>query len=366
MQTSYTGLATQFWYLYHQEEVNTGVYYIQNAQTRRYADLYGPSTADGAAIQQWDLNRNNGTSISAWRKWEFELQDDLYYTIKNVYSGKYLGIDESTSPPTIKQYSSQTANNVRWKIYTIPNKTDPSSKKTKYTLTPKGYDYAPFSSVLSITTGENNLGTPLCLYPYVNNTDTRDEWMLFGDMQYVGTVSEWNSDSTTVAYWNQNVVFNHRILGTTENDMSGAFSSALNQWDSALPITLSTTDQQTQATIVCYSGTVDAITDTFEAENRMPNNPSVAGMTIASSTTEAFISFQNEIKYLKRMTFAYLYVYDRTAVISIMIHEMGHALGYQGHSTNSFHIMREEESNIVTLSDSEKNHLSQAYSFDRS
>lgn len=42
-------------------------------------------------------------------------------------------------------------------------------------------------------------------------------------------------------------------------------------------------------------------------------------------------------------------------------HEMGHALGWSGHSGNSSDIMYAYGSSITTLTTNEKNHLSQVY-----
>lgn len=356
IQSSFSNDINQFWYLYHQEFIASDIKYIQNVQTRRYADLRGPSTSAGAVIQQWDLNRDNSSAISSWRKWIFELQDDYYYTIKNIYSGKYLGIDTSTSPVSIKQYSAGTADNVRWKVFTH-SETDESTHKNKYVLTPKGYGYEPFSHVLSVADSSNSLGTSLHLLLYNHDTNDRDEWIFSEDIEYYGSIPAWNSDGISVAYWNKNVALYLKTLGNVDNSLS--LSIAREQWDSAIPISLSIASSQSRADIICYNGSRTEVNE----ELNISNKPHVLGMCVGDSTRIAFVNFGNEIKYLKQVTNVYCYVYNDQRLHCIMTHEIGHALGYLDHSTFQSDIMQPGAQMNYVLSDREKDHLAQGYNF---
>lgn len=65
------------------------------------------------------------------------------------------------------------------------------------------------------------------------------------------------------------------------------------------------------------------------------------------------------------MAKAIIYIPDfglsKTAQENVLIHELGHALGYAGHSENNADVMFKDANGSTTLSANETNHLKQIY-----
>ena len=167
------------WKLYMQENIASGTYFVQNAYTRKYMDLYGPDTSNGTIFHQWDINANNLSSISNWRKFQISRGSDLYYTIKNVYSNKYVSLDPNDN--SIRQISSAN-DNAKFKFY--------KNENGEYYIVPKGYGYDPYSYSLSVSTTSNMNGTPLTL---ASVNSQRPSWILHSATKtYIGRIYTWD------------------------------------------------------------------------------------------------------------------------------------------------------------------------------
>ena len=144
--------------------IKDGIYYIQNAGTERYMDVEGPSTAEGAIIQQWDFHTGKQA------KWRITKQSDGYYTIQSVYSDKYVGVENGYlyDGVPIKQYASNTGTNTRWG-FSI-------SSSGNYIITAKSTGTE--NRVLSVPLDANGNGTDLIQRTYSNDSNYRDEWIL--------------------------------------------------------------------------------------------------------------------------------------------------------------------------------------------
>lgn len=68
-----------------------GTYFIGNKQTGKYMDLGGAGTADGTNIQQWDFHGG------VQSQWNITLDQYGYYLIQSAYTGKYVGVENSSS-----------------------------------------------------------------------------------------------------------------------------------------------------------------------------------------------------------------------------------------------------------------------------
>ena len=135
-----------------------GTYFIQNAETEKYADIEGPSKAEGAIIQQWAFSTANQ------KKWIIEhvSGSDGYVRIKSVYSGLYIGVDPS-STTTVRQYSTKNDYTL-WKIQL--------TSSDNLTFTNKAT-----STVLSSPSSSSN-GANLTMVTYTNNSAYKDEWRI--------------------------------------------------------------------------------------------------------------------------------------------------------------------------------------------
>jgi len=141
-----------------------GTYFIQNAETEKYADIEGPSKAEGAIIQQWAFSTANQ------KKWVIEhvSGSDGYVRIKSVYSGLYVGVD-SGSTTTVRQYSTENDYTL-WKVQL--------TSSDNLTFTNKAT-----STVLSSPSSSSN-GANLTMVTYTNNSAYKDEWRMCENVSF--------------------------------------------------------------------------------------------------------------------------------------------------------------------------------------
>ncbi len=132
-------------------------YFIQNVATKKYMDVEGPSTAEGAIIQQWKYSTANQ------KKWIFTRTTDGYFTIKSRYSNKYVGVD-STNTSVIRQYASQS-NYTLW--YFV------GTDSGNYALHCKA---SAVTGVLASPSDTVDNGEDLTTTAYTDDTNYRDEW----------------------------------------------------------------------------------------------------------------------------------------------------------------------------------------------
>lgn len=195
----------------YSKTIEDGTYYIQNAGTGRYMDVEGPSTSEGANIQQWDFHTDNQ------EKWIIARQSDGYYTIKSLYSGKYLGVENNSiyNNAAIKQYTSGSGSGTRWGFSV--------SDSGNYIITAKSAGLN--NRVLSVPLDTNNNGTNLIQYSYSDDTNSNDEWILhslnikytnYYDSSFVGKNAMINNISAAVSF--ANTVYSNLCGITMEMD----------------------------------------------------------------------------------------------------------------------------------------------------
>ncbi|MBQ3012783.1 MAG: RICIN domain-containing protein [Clostridia bacterium] len=132
--------------------------FLENVATGKYVDIEGPSTAEGAFIQQWQFN---GKLQS---KWLFEVQSGGYFTIKSPYSHLYVGVDP-TNTEYIRQYDS-IENNTLWKFV--------ETSSGNYKLVCKSLEVSGY--VLATQSQTSGNGSNLMMTPYNDDTNYSDEW----------------------------------------------------------------------------------------------------------------------------------------------------------------------------------------------
>ena len=134
-------------------------YYLQNVGTKRCMDIEGPSTAEGAIIQQWDF------STATQKKWIFTRESGGYFTIKSAYSNKYVGVD-STNTSVIRQYATKS-DYTKWYFE--------STESGRYAIYCKA---SAVTGVLASPTATSSNGVNLTTATYTDDTVYRDEWVV--------------------------------------------------------------------------------------------------------------------------------------------------------------------------------------------
>lgn len=177
----------------------------------------------------------------------------------------------------------------------------------------------------------------------------------------LGTLSYWYSDSDTIGRWDESSinVNTNRLNSNNTFYFLVAMVHALGQWSTPTGITLTKTT--TTGPIVYYGGTKAEI-DTLGLFT-LP--ASATGATGTTNTTEGTWTYGSTTKTGLKTTYAYGCIVDngRTAdeYKKTATHELGHALGWKGHSSTTTDVMYSQPSSVTTLTSRDKNHLSQVY-----
>ncbi len=96
--------------------VPAGTYCIRNIGSGLYVDLEGPSTAEGANIQQWTYHTGSQA------KWLVSYVGSGYYTIKSAYSGKYVAVSNGSQSNGAAIVQTATLSNAcHWQIVKTRN-----------------------------------------------------------------------------------------------------------------------------------------------------------------------------------------------------------------------------------------------------
>ncbi|MBQ7603986.1 MAG: RICIN domain-containing protein [Clostridia bacterium] len=153
--------------------IASGTYFIENINAGKYIDVEGPSTANGAAMQLWELTG------ASQRKWIIQIGSDGYFRVKSKYSLKYMRVTTSGSSPgeTITQYSTSSVNGAKWALMRT---------------SAGNYAFVPASSTDSLVVlnapGASN-GYDLNTATYTANLDYKDEWKLYDVNSIYGSKS---------------------------------------------------------------------------------------------------------------------------------------------------------------------------------
>ncbi len=353
-----------FWSLYkHSIDYNTDgtiktdivTNYIQNIETKRLPAPYGPYMDEGTRIHQWEFGAYDVF------KWVFEYNtNDYSYSIKNLYTQKYLGYSSTTDESGnnyIEQYASNTGENTKWRLYI--------SNSGNLVFSPKSS--APFSKTISIDPPYNDYGSYLKLVTDIYDDNYKDEWKLFVAHEYAGSIDDyWYSDDDFAGYWDRTVkVYTKKLDSPANFDFSGAISCAKSQWSDALGINFSTALLKSSSDMEIYGGSIEKIAEKL---NCLTTDITWSGLTnwgyYESNANIVNLDSGNELKYVIEYEKVYVYITSaggtETNILQTFIHEMGHAVGFCGHPIENGNVMNEFNDNTV-LTYNEKRHLQEIY-----
>ena len=180
------------------------------------------------------------------------------------------------------------------------------------------------------------------------------------------TLSCWHSDDTYVGYLKYDgsiYKVNYSTDSTYTSSYNSAISNAISGWNSALPISVS---EQTvyYALQTAYGGTRAQLITVF---------PSLAigdtGMSVRGSTLTTYsASYAGIVRMIHQYDAGgkFCVVQNTTSNANnyknTALHELGHIIGWRGHSSNSTHVMYDTVSSVTSLTTADKKHVTQVYS----
>ena len=157
-----TGVMTTM-YITVGQAIPNGTYFIKNMYSQKYVDLEGPSTSEGAYIQQWTAHEGNQA------KWIFDYVDNGYYTIQSVYSSKYVAVSGGSTASGVAIIQTATISDAaKWKIL--------KTYSGNYKLIPKSAESE--GRVLSLPSASTSDGLNLRQKVYAKDFVYVDEWTL--------------------------------------------------------------------------------------------------------------------------------------------------------------------------------------------
>lgn len=193
--------------------------------------------------------------------------------------------------------------------------------------------------------------------------------MLFGvslfvvfKMSYVYAASpitgEWQSNVKSGGYWESCPDVFYTQLSS--NSISSALNNAVNQWNVA-GISCAQTTSPSGAEIRYFGGTRSELnaTGNFNYSDNIYGQTSYISVNSAGTTT---LNYSETIALNK-----YKSVYSSTAsgheyTVNTTLHELGLALGWEGHAVSTNLVMYAEPNNITILTNADVNHLKMIYS----
>lgn len=182
----------------------------------------------------------------------------------------------------------------------------------------------------------------------------------------------WDSDASQVYPWSSMpvVISRYNIDGSHSSNMSTGYDTARSQWGAVSGISfLNYGAYPGDTDIRCWEGYRSTLNSTFN----LSLGTNINGHTINthSLSADAMYSYNGTTKYLHYSSHASVYIVDRDLISGISdigsqyknvyTHEVGHALGFYGHSTSNNEVMYAYTSGVFSLKTNEKNHLKQFY-----
>ena len=178
-------------------------------------------------------------------------------------------------------------------------------------------------------------------------------------------VSYWYSDSDNIGKWETSPkIWYSKIDPSGSFPMAVALGHAKLEWKDALGTSIAVTTNDTSAPIKFYGGTKAQI----DALNLFaPVSTTTLGMTAYTDIRRKGVyTYGSSVKTWYTHHEINGYLVSRTDLsynnfIKTATHEVGHAMGWRGHSSPANWVMTQGKIETITLSTEEKNHLHQIY-----
>ena len=334
-------------------KVEDGTYYIQNVKTDLFADIESVDATQGVPL---DLRK---FSIASRGKWVIAKENNGFYTIKNLLTGLYMAVNNNSAAnnASIIEVTDKSLEGAQWTFHLSSSGNIVISARSSSTL----------GGVLAVPNIGALIGTDLIQFSYTDDDNYKDEWALYRADNVYGVLPYWHSDREKVGYWpKDNLTYYVDISNTPDFSLlEGMVASAFETWEEVIGFLPISVDNKDDADIVIYGATSAKMYNLF-------NDESLSGKTIVYSSVEGF-GIHSSTRTLKTIEYisspigknidVYI-LYNANNLIFLqntVTHEIGHALGWFDHYPTDGYVMYKERRTVSTLSDDEKNHLSQVY-----
>ncbi|MBQ9415726.1 MAG: RICIN domain-containing protein [Clostridia bacterium] len=324
-------------------------YFIHNYCTKKYMMLGGPTTIEGGAIVQWDF------LDSSYFKWAISYCGNGYYYIQSFFNNRYVGVLEgSTSSGSSIIQTAIISDACKWKIL--------KTTSGYYKFMAKCSE--SYHLVVSIPLPGNTNGTTLVQFQYTDDQYYQDEWVLLKASDYKGSLPYWCSDADTIGYWSSfPSLYSVCLYPDDSFYYDDGYNTAKNQWEDVLDTTFLEVNENT-ADIKCYGLNPTR----YKEMTGYDWEPGDTGLTVSVFSNDGYARYNNEPRFINQQISATVYIIHNSssprplaAIKETVTHELGHALGYKGHSPNSTDVMYAGAHEYYVLKTSEINHLTQIY-----
>lgn len=180
----------------------------------------------------------------------------------------------------------------------------------------------------------------------------------------LGTIPYWESTSNEIGRWKTERRAFNQILGMngfSSSDFSSYVSHARTQWSNS-SISVTQTSSSSNANIKIMGGNymvlslqnpniqswmagyAEYVNRAYEGDWTYMGGPKT-GYTLSNANCYIIFSAGKSADHYK----------------SVATHELGHAMGWMGHSSNSNHLMYSETNGVTSLTTTDKRHIGQIY-----
>lgn len=333
--------------------ITEGTYYFKNGKLGNFMqvdDGAAPNyTTDEAKIELW------GVDDGDQQKWEIVHVSGDYYKIISKASGLALSVQNGKTNKGGAYLVQEGYCGEARQHWTFTQ-----TSRGSYVIRPKSGNSSDdwcMSAGTGILTGN---GRNVEQRKYTDNTDYKDEWYIYSTF-----LDCWHSDSASVAYWTSDPTLYYTKIDTTSTFyFNNGNSSAVTQWEDALGIDL-ISGTESSAKIKCYGATLEYIESVFGVDF----DTNTVGLTSSSAYVAGQVTtyLGDSTKTIKRLASATIFIpnlgYNNNTQKEIVVHEYGHALGYNGHSSNSGDVMYPYCHDDYTLSTDDIAHIKQIYDY---
>ena len=320
-----------------------GTFFVKNRGLGNYMQIDNNASytnpSEGTKIELWEFDGG------VYQKWRFiHVGEGFYKIVPYSVAGTNLCIAVQEGKENVSQRalvleeynSSDGYMRMQW---TITPQTDAT-----YIIRPRcGNSYPESDWVMAAGNGIGSNGRNVENRTRNDSLNYKDEWYL-----YYTILDCWWTDSNQIAYWSYNpTIYMDARYSATDFYFSESVACALEQWESALSISIDQTFVQSEADICCYGGLRGNFVDALG--RYLIEDQTVLGITqdTVIETSVANTCWGDSPVYFFQLTNAKTYlfydIYDSIRNINcrnyLATHEIGHALGYMHHSTKRGHIM---------------------------